>query len=451
MNVLTKKIPTVVGLLLLVAAIVGGIYLYRVIKPRVATGEIPTKVKITNQADNKFSVSWVTTVPTLGGVQYGAVGDKLSTKVSDDRDAGGKAQPYQTHHVTLTGLQPSTQYAFRILSGDKQTVFDNNGSPYSATTGPLISNTPLSKNFYGTVQLPSKQPPGGAIVYLSLPGATTASTLVTESGNYVITLSTIRSSDLKTYASFDPAATVATVNVDSGSEQSTATVSLANAAPVPVITLGQNADFRNQATTPAIAQVQPAESSTPSASAPTTPGIFNVEPLSGAGVNAVTTTDVTLLNPASDGESLATLRPEFRGTGPAGLTLSIALTGQKAISDTTSIGADGTWTWSPVIDLKTGKQTITVSYVGTAGTAQKISRSFTISSGVAGVDPAFVSSPSASTKAKASATPKPTPSTRVAMPATDSGMPVTGVMEPTLLTGLAGVVIMVVGATLLAL
>jgi hypothetical protein len=450
MNVLAKKIPTVVGLLLLVATIVGGVYLYRVMKPQVATGEIPTKVKITNLADNKLSVSWITAKPTLGSVQYGVVGDKLGTKASDDRNTGEKAQAYQTHHVTLTGLQPSTQYAFRILSGDKQTVFDNNGSPYSATTGPLISNTPLSKNFYGTVQLSSKQLPGGAIVYLSLPGATTASTLVTESGNYVITLSTIRSSDLKTYASFDPEATIATVNVDSGSEQSTATVSLANAAPVPVITLGQNADFRNLA--PQIAQIAPTGSSTPSASsAPTTPGIFNVEPLSGAGVNSVTTTDVAILNPMSDGESLATLRPEFRGTGPAGLTLSIALTGQKAISDTTSIGADGTWTWSPVIDLKTGKQTITVSYVGTGGTAQKISRSFTISSGVAGVDPAFVSSPSASTKVKASATPKPSANTRVAMPATDSGVPVTGVIEPTLLTGLAGVVIMVVGATLLAL
>lgn len=449
MNILAKRIPTMVGLLVLIAAIVGGIYVYRTMKPQVASGEVPTKVKITNLADNKFSVSWITATPSIGAVQYGQVGDKLSAKLGDDRDNGGKDQAYLTHHVTLTGLQPSTQYAFRILSGEKRTAFDNNGSPYSATTGPLISTTPPSKNFYGTVQLPSKQSPSGAIVYLSLPGATTASTIVTEAGNYVITLSTIRASDLKTYASFDPAATIATVNVDSGSEQSTATVSLANAAPVPAITLGQNADFRNQV--PQVAQVEPASSSAPSASAATTPGIFNVEPLSGSSVNSVTTTSVAIINPASDGETLATLRPEFRGTGPAGLTLSIALTGQKAISDTTSIGADGTWTWSPVIDLKTGKQTIAVSYVGTAGTAQKITRTFVIANGVAGVDPAFVSSPSASTKAKASATPKPSTSTRVAMPATDSGVPVTGVIEPTLLTGLAGVVIMIVGATLLAL
>lgn len=442
MNVLTKRFPTMVGLLVLVAAIVGGIYLYKTLKPPFSSSEIPNNVRITNISDNKFSVSWTTGGATLGGIQYGVVADKLATIVGDDRDGGGKPKSYQTHYLTLNGLQPSTQYAFRVLSGDRQTVFDNNGSPYSTTTGPLISTTPPSKNFYGTVQIPSRQSPSGAIVYLSMPGATAASTLVTDSGNYVITLSTIRSSDLKTYASFDSAATIATVNVDSGSAQSTATVSLANAAPVPVITLGQNADFRSAAT-PAIAQVQPAASSSPSASTPTTPGIFNVEPLSGAGVNAVTTADVVLLNPASEGETLATLRPEFRGTGPSGLTLSIALTGQKAISDTTSIAADGTWTWSPVIDLKKGKQTITVSYVGSAGTAQKVARNFSITAGVSGVDPAFVSSPSASLK--------PSPSTRVAMPATSSGVPVTGIITPTLLTGLAGVVIMVVGAALLAL
>lgn len=442
MNLLTKRFPTMVGLVGLLAVIVIGIYFYKTLKPQVVSGEVPDKVKITNIADNKFNVSWVTPSTTTGIVEYGIIGNALNTKANDDRDTSGKSQPYQTHYVTIAGLQPGTQYAFRILSGAKQTKFDNNGSPYSVTTGPVIPSTPLSKNFYGMVQLPTKQAPSGAIVYVTLPGGSPASTIVNESGNYAITLSTIRASDLRTFASFDPAATIVTVNVDSGSAQSTATVSLTNATPVPIITLGENADFRNPTnlTTPAIAQVQPASSSTPSA---TTPAILNVEPLAGADINAVTTTDVVLLNPASDGETLTTLRPEFRGTGPAGLTLSIALTGQKAISDTTAIASDKTWTWSPVIDLKTGKQTITVSYVGSAGSSQKIVRSFVVASGVAGVDPAFVSSPSASTKAKASP--------RVAMPATDSGVPVTGIIEPTLLTGLAGVVIMIVGAALLAL
>jgi hypothetical protein len=112
--------------------------------------------------------------------------------------------------------------------------------------------------------------------------------------------------------------------------------------------------------------------------APEIPSIFNVEPLSNnSSINAVTTSTVTILNPKETGETLTTLRPEFRGTGPAGSTLSIALTGQKAISDTIQVATDGTWSWAPVIDLKVGKQKVTVSSI-VAGNTQKVEREFNV-------------------------------------------------------------------------
>jgi hypothetical protein len=162
---------------------------------------------------------------------------------------------------------------------------------------------------------------------------------------------------------------------------------------------------------------------------------------------------VTLLNPKEEGETLKTLRPEFRGAGPKGITLSIALAGQKAVSDTVVVETDGTWNWAPVIDLKTGKQTITISYVNSAGSNQKLTRGFTISNSTTGLDPAFVSSPSASTKASPTATNNATASAtpREVMPDTDGGVPTTGVIENTLLTAGLGIVIMVIGAALLAL
>lgn len=431
------------GLLLLLAGVLGGIYYFRSTKTVTSSEIIPGKVRISNIADNKFSVSWTTSVATVGEIEYGLVGEKLTNKARDERDTTNPGL-YQTHHVTIEGLQPSSQYAFRILSGEKQTRFDNNGSPYTTTTGVVIGSTPTSANFYGNVQLASKQAADGAVVYLTLPGGSTASTLVRESGNYAFTLSTIRSSDLRSYLKFDPSASVASVTVENGKQQSIVSVSLANSAPVPTITLGQNADFLNTAEAPNVAEVQPIAS--PLASSET-PIILNVEPLASPNdINAVASSTVTILNPKESGETLKTLRPEFRGTGPAGITLSIALTGQKAISDTVAVLTDSTWSWAPVIDLKTGKQKITVSYLPTGGTSQKVEREFTISTSTTGLDPAFVSSPSGSTKpAAASSTP------RAAMPATGSGVPVTGVIENTLLTLVMGVVIMVVGAVLLAL
>ena len=433
------------ALLLLFAAAAGLYFWIQSRKVPVEAGVIPQKVRITNVADNKFSVSWVTTTPTRGVVEYGKSGEKLMGSAGDERDSGASAGSYLTHHITIEGLQPSTAYSFRILSGAKATRFDNNGSPYTMSTGPVIANTPPAKSFYGTVKPGATSPSEGALAYISLPGAAPVSTLVKSSGTYTVSLTTVRADDLKSYVIYDPSATVVSVTLDSGKEQSSVSVSTANMAPVPTITLGQNADFRNILETPLVAEV--ATTPQPSPEGATTPEIFNVEPLGEeTTINAVTNSGLTLLNPATEGETLATLRPEFRGTAPASATLTIALTGQKAVSDTVAVLADGTWTWAPVIDLKVGKQTITVSYLPPSGTTQKLSRGFTVSTTKVTSDPAFVSSPSASTKTStASATP------RAAMPATGSGVPTTGVIGPTLLTGILGVVIMVLGATLLAL
>lgn len=473
MSLLTKRFPTLIGLALLVAGIVGAFYYFQGTATKTSTEIVPAKVIITNISDNKFSVSWTTVATAPGSVEYGVVGEKLTSIAKDERDTASPGQ-YITHHVTLEGLQPSTQYAFRILSGPTPTRFDNNGSPYTATTGPVIGATPASQNFYGNVELASKQPAGGTIVYLTLPGGSTSSTLVKESGNYAFTLSTMRTSDSRSYIKFDPSATIASVTVESGTQQTTSSVSLANSAPVPPIIIGQNIDFLNAALTPTIAQVQEPGTSSTSASStpdplipltaapstipseiPQTPSIFNVEPLTSTEINAVTTGAVTILNPKEAGETLLTLRPEFRGTGTAGTTLSIALTGQKAVNDSIQVATDGTWSWAPVIDLRVGKQKITVSYNTTGGTTQKVEREFNISTSKTGLDPAFVSSPSASTTTSstvASTKPSvPSPTPRVAMPATESGVPVTGVIQNTLLTGGLGIVIMIVGAILLSL
>nr|MBP9670048.1 hypothetical protein [Candidatus Woesebacteria bacterium] len=283
------------------------------------------------------------------------------------------------------------------------------------------------------------------IVYLTLPGGATASTLVSESGNYAFTLSTLRASDLRSFVKHDPSASIVSVTVESGNLQSIVSVALANSTPVPPITVGQNAEFLAVGQKPVIAQVSQEEEVEE-------PSILNVEPLNPE-VNVVTSDIVTILNPKDPGETLATLRPEFRGTGGKGVTLSIALTGQKAISDTVTVANDGTWSWAPVIDLKAGKQKISVSYLDGNGSSKKVEREFNISTVKAGIDPAFVSSPSGLTSTNsagiASGSPSATP--RVAMPDTTEGTPVSGVIENTLLTAGLGIVIMVVGAVLLAL
>ena len=443
MNLLTRKIPTILGLLLFVVVIFGYI-LYSQSNTSETNPEIvPKKVRITNVSDNKFTVSWITGIATIGTVEYGPVGEKLTTVGKDERDTA-TANKYRTHHVTIEKLQPTTQYAFRILSGEKPIRFDSNGAPYTTSTGPVIGATPPSQNFYGNVQFPSKKPANGSIVYITLPDGATGSTMVRESGNYAFTLSTIRTADLRNYIKYDPSATIASLTIESGDQQTISAVSLANSDPVPTITLGQNVDFLNTPTAPAVAEVVTTENPTGS---PKPIDVFNIEPITTApAIDAISTSTVTIINPKVEGETLTTLRPEFRGTGPVDMMLSIALTGQKAISDTIQIAKDGTWSWAPVIDLKVGKQKIAITYLPTGGTTQKIERGFAISNTPATLDPAFISSPSASTT-----TITPTTAPREVMPATNSGVPVTGVIENTLIASALGIVIMLIGVAMLAL
>lgn len=472
MNLLTRRFPTILGLLLLILGAIGGYWYITNNKPQVPGDITPSKVRITNTSDSKFTVSWVTPQSAPGYIEYGTVGDKITQIARDDRDTESTSGSYLTHHVTVSGLQPETQYAFRIVSGDNKNRFDNNGSPYSVATGPSIPQTPTARSFYGDIAGSAGQTVTGVIVYLTLPGAAPASTLVTSSSNYSFALSTIRTSDLSKYIEYDTQATVANLTLESGSLSSTVTVTTGNSAPVPKITLGQNADYRN-AEVPPVAQVEPGTTGTPeptiaASPAGVTPGIFNVEPLSGS-ENRNGSGTVTLLNPQKEGEQLATKRPEFRGTGPKNLVLSVSIQSSKPYSDTVTIAQDGTWDWTPPADLPLGEKTITVSYIDTNSTEQKISRKFSIVNALTAGDPAIVATPSASLKASSSPKVSPSPvvafspapsgtssasplsSTREAMPATESGVPVSGILTPTLLTGTIGLVIMVLGALLLAL
>lgn len=399
----------------------------------------PNLVKITNISDNKFSVSWKTSSPTYGAIEYGAVGEKLDKIGEDDR--GAEHSGY-THHITINELQPNTQYAFRILSGEAKRRYDNNGSVYTVSTGPVIASVPAARSLYGDIVGSTID----EIVYVSLPGAHPASVTTKNSGSYTLPISTIRSSDLSGYITYDPSATIISLLITDKERDTQVTASTSQIAPLPTITLGTNADFRGTSQQePQIAQVEPITTEQPIPT-PQAVEIFNVEPLSDPSINAVTSKDYTISNPGIEGEVLSTTKPEFSGTGVANAAISIAISGQKAVSDTTTVGTNGTWKWSPVIALSLGKQKITLSYTDDNNKTKTVERAFSVSSASVTSEPAFVASGSASATSSAKLSPSP----RAAMPATDSGVPVTGVMTPTLLTAGMGFVIMIIGALLMA-
>lgn len=467
MSLLNKRIPTLLVILLL--GFLGAIGYWK-FGQQIAPDEslVPKEVRITNISDNKFSVSWLTTGQVAGQIEWGVVGEKLEKVARDDRDTTNEVGKRMTHHVTVSELQPNTQYAFRILSGETKVRFDNNDKPYAVTTGPVIVSPPGADSFYGTVETENAKAPAEAIVYLTVPGAGVMSSLVKSSGSYSFSLSTARTEDLTKYITYDPAATVATLLIVDGTKRSNVSVSLANSHPVPLVTMGKEFDYRT--TTPQIARVEPGEPAETGKTGdevveektiPQTPQVLNVEPL--ANNEQKTIKQVELLNPKDEGEEILTTKPEFFGKGPPDTVISITVHSTTPYSDIVVVDQSGKWSWTPPANLSEGEHTLTIAYIDEAGKEQVVSRSFFVTKASA-ASVAFEATPSASTntgttniaspRPSASSAAKeviPSPTPRAAMPATESGVPVTGAISPTLLTLAVGFVIMVLGVFLVAL
>lgn len=445
------RLPTLLGLLLVLGAIAGGVVLIKQgpnLFLKASPTLTPNQLRVTNINDNSFTVSWLTDQSTSGFIKYGP-DNNLTFTATDDRDQlSGRTDEFSVHHVTVKNLSPSTSYLFKIGSGGR--IFDNSGQPYQVKTASSTKNsTPPNDVAYGTVVDQNGNPVEGVIVYLSLANANPASTLTKSSGSWVIPLNLIRSADLSSWASYDKAASIEEIFVQAGG-LGTATVvaTTKNDSPMPKIILGQNFDFRQVAEE----KIQPSLTPTPEA---TETGKFTVEQI--ATPSATSSAQIKILNPDQD-EKINTAKPEFLGTGPAGTTLTITVQSPATYSGTVKVDSKGNWQWTPPANLAPGEHTITASYKDKNGLLQKITRTFIVLASGESSLPAMTATPSGSatpspTPTTKTATVLPTPTTKIAsgsptptstisgrtsMPSTEGGIPTSGYLTPTFIVFIMG-------------
>ena len=158
---------------------------------------------------------------------------------------------------------------------------------------------------------------------------------------------------------------------------------------------------------------------------------FNAEPLN----------QVTIENPAEDGEEINTTLPEITGKGPAAKVLTIRIESPETYTSTVTVDGDGQWNFTPPEDLTPGDHTVFVSYVDDEGTTKTISRNFVVLAAGQSELPALTATPSA-TQAPS---PIPSPSTRGTIPSTESGVPTTGTVIPTFMVFIAGLLLLILG------
>lgn len=400
-NPQSKRLPSLLGLLILLIGLAGGVFLIqriRALNTKATSEASPSQIRITNISNYSFTVSWTTQNKNTGLVEFGESA-KLGQSQKDTRDKERSvSEKYQTHYVVVDGLKSETKYYFDIVSSGER--YSNSNKPFEVTTGSqkVPNDNDLAQ---GKILTPEGESASGAIVYLSIANAIAQSALTDSGGNWMIPLSTARSIDLQDFSNYDRNAQLEEIFVQGDSKTASATLTTGDDNPTPDITLGQTYNF--------LGQLQQPTSTPPAIIKQTFADDLSSSP---SGFSTINDPDLTITFPSED-EGVNSPLPEFSGTGPKGQKLNIKIESEQEISAQTSADQKGTWKWSLNTPLTAGIHKITVFYTDSEGFIREATRSFSILATGASDLPSFTATPSGLTttpspKISPSATPSPT-------------------------------------------
>lgn len=358
-SIWSKKIPTLLGIVFIFAGIIITTFLVNqttIFRIKAGGSNVPRNVKITNITDTSFTVSYLTDDSVLGSVNFGK-GENLDQTALDERDLiSGKPNPYKVHSITTRNLSSTTEYSFAIISGADR--FVDNGKPYKVITGEKIESEPSQqKPLAGKIITEIGDPPEEGIAYLRIEGAQEASVLLKNDGSYILPLNSLRSENNSSYFNFSEDI-ILNLSAFGDSASSNTTLSLSQINPVPVITLGQSYDFKEN-------KIISSESS-PSPQ-PTLPENKINE-----------TTNQNKVEVPKDNQTFTDQQPEFSGVVAPNQKVEIEIHSDENLKTSVSADSLGNWTFRPNKNLSPGEHTITISTSDQNGFITRITRKFTV-------------------------------------------------------------------------
>lgn len=363
---LPSKIPSLLGILLvivIVGVIAVGSETFMQTQTRASGSIQPVGVTIANISDTTFTVSWTTASPATGAIAVTA--NALSNRVIfDDQDAK-EQNKYTSHIVTFRGAAADTAYSVTVISDGKKSLDGN--KPYSVHTAPAL--TTASSNLepaYGTILNADKSPVKGALVYLTLDGSQTLTTITKPSGTWLIPLNLIRTQDL---TSFLPVTDRMNVNISvlAGGLTTTTVTDTLNDSPVPDMMMGKTYDFRK------------ANAKTPGAPIALNPSPVPTKASSAVlGTSSAKPANVVALTIPAEGAALPTTLPLIQGTGIPGKNVSIMLGITNPVGGSAVVAADGLWSFTPPKPLPPGGQSVTITTKDINNKAVAITHQFII-------------------------------------------------------------------------
>ena len=346
-----RKIPTFVALILLLIVVGGFIIGFEQFTATVsvASGSVaPQQILISNISDTSFTISWFTQKDVTAFVRVQSESSNLT--FYDDRDSGDMPKKYNTHSVTVKNLHPGTSYTAEMFTNGKSSE-----EKRTVTTSSRLGNNSDSLDpAYGSIIDETNAPVVDALVYLTLDGSQTLSTVTRPTGSWLIPLSLIRSLDGSSYLETQERFTEELRVISAGGVTSATTDTL-NDSPVPAMALGKTYDFRKlQAKAKAKTAVL------------------------GEQVAATATTWTISLNQPADGANLSTNVPAVVGNGVPGKIVVITLGIKNPTINSVMVGADGIWRFTPTKSLNPGKYIVTMTSTDTLSKPVAITHTFSI-------------------------------------------------------------------------
>ncbi len=239
----TIKIPTLLGLSLLITAIALGvfIYIYQLnLKNNQRSLYSPEEITVTNLQSDQATVTWWTETPTISQVTF-AEDQNLKDIQKDNRDYT-QIKERQVHFVTLRNLKPNTNYYFQVMA---------NGIKYpdklmSFKTAPPLEETTENKPIRGSVLNTNLNPIDEALVIVQIDNAAEMTTFTSTAGNFIIPLKELRTADMSSVFKIDsPIAAKLIIKKGQIKSQVDLTLPLNESQLLPPLTLGQNINLKD--------------------------------------------------------------------------------------------------------------------------------------------------------------------------------------------------------------
>lgn len=237
------KIPTLLGLALLITALALGMMLYfyqKNLEQEQKPLFEPKKIQIVNISDTQATIVWWSDKPAIAQVIFGS--NDLKKIGTDNRDRD-EPKEHAVHFVTLKDLKPDTLYKYQIKSS-KFLYPDQPMNFKTAKTLEQNQKATLQKPIKGTVLNTNLNPIDEALVFLKIDEAQDIASFTSTSGNFVIPLADLRSKSLENYYEISNPIS-ATLLITKGDLTSEVQITLpGELQTLPPITIGQNINLK---------------------------------------------------------------------------------------------------------------------------------------------------------------------------------------------------------------